>query len=171
MIAYDLKQIKGMAFDVDGVLSVPQVMLFGATPTRTANIKDGYALQLAVKRGFHIAIITGGRCEQVRRRYEGLGIQDIHMGQSIKIRTLTTWMEKYDLKPSEILYMGDDIPDYQAMKTAGCACCPQDAAEEIKLVATYISPFCGGMGCVRDVVRQVMLAQDCWMTDDTAFGW
>ena len=171
MIPYDLKKIKGMAFDVDGVLSSPLVTLSGETPTRTANIKDGYALQLAVKRGFQVAIITGGRCVYVRQRYEGLGVQDIYMGQSIKIKTLTEWIEKHGLKPSEVLYMGDDIPDYQAMKAVGCSCCPQDATEEIKNIATYISPICGGLGCVRDVVRQVMLAQDCWMSDDTAFGW
>ena len=171
MIPYDLKQIRGMVFDVDGVLSTPLVFLIADQPTRTANIKDGYAMQLAVKRGFQMAIITGGRSETVRKRYEGLGIQDVYMGQATKITTLTQWMSKYALKPEEVLYMGDDIPDYQAMKLVGCSCCPKDAAEEIKDIATYVSPVEGGMGCARDVVRQVLLAHDCWMSDDKAFGW
>ncbi len=171
MIPYDLTKIRAMAFDVDGVLSSPLVMLIGEQPTRTANIKDGYALQLAVKRGFKMAIITGGRCENVRKRYEGLGIKDVFMGQGVKITVLKEWMERHELKPEEVLYMGDDIPDYQAMKWVGCGCCPNDAAEEIKEIATYVSPYNGGYGCVRDVVRQILLAHGCWMTDDKAFGW
>ena len=171
MIAYDLSKIRAMAFDVDGVLSSPLVMLISGQPTRTANIKDGYALQLAVKRGFDIAIVTGGSCEKVRESYRGLGIKDIFMGLSVKINVMKEWMKEKNLSPEEVLYMGDDIPDYQTMRFVGCSCCPHDAAEEIKEIATYVSPYAGGQGCVRDVVRQVLVAHGCWMTDDKAFGW
>lgn len=171
MIPYDLKKIHAMVFDVDGVLSSPLVLLGAEQPVRTANTKDGYAMQLAVKRGLKMAIITGGRCENVRKRYEGLGITDIFMGQNVKITVLKNWMSKHGLQPEEVLYMGDDIPDYQAMKYVGCGCCPHDAAEEIKEISTYISPFGGGHGCVRDVVRQVLIAHGHWMSDEKSFGW
>ena len=93
------------------------------------------------------------------------------MGLSVKINVMKEWMKEKNLSPEEVLYMGDDIPDYQTMRFVGCSCCPHDAAEEIKEIATYVSPYAGGQGCVRDVVRQVLVAHGCWMTDDKAFGW
>lgn len=113
MIDYDLTKIKALIFDVDGVLSAETIVLHpNGEPMRTVNIKDGYALQLAMKCGLHVAIITGGRTEAVRKRYEGLGIQDVYLGASVKTREYAELMKKYDLKPEEVLYMGDDIPDY-----------------------------------------------------------
>ena len=160
-------------FDVDGVLSDNNVLLLsdGKNPNRTANIKDGYALQLAVKSGLEIAIITGGRSPEVGMRYAGLGIDHVFMGVSVKIEKFREWLADNQLAADEVLYMGDDIPDYEVMKACGCPCCPIDAAEEIKQIALYVSPKCGGHGCVRDVVEQVLRAQGKWMSDAQAFGW
>ena len=173
MINYDLTKIKAMAFDVDGVLSTNNVYLLSelGQPARTANIKDGYAMQLAVKRGLNLAIITGGRSEAVRTRYVGLGLQNVFMGVSVKIDCFNRWLEESGLQADEVLYMGDDIPDYEVMRTCGLPCCPADAAEEIKSISTYVSPKCGGFGCVRDVIEQVLRAQGQWMGDNIAFGW
>lgn len=172
MINYDLTKIRARAFDVDGVLSSNEVILSGdGQPVRTANIKDGYALQLAVKRGLEIAIITGGKSEAVRTRYIGLGITNVFMGVSVKIRCFDDWLEESGLQPEEVLYMGDDIPDYEVMRKCGCPCCPADAAVEIKETALYVSDRCGGYGCVRDVVEQVLRAQGMWVSDAEAFGW
>ncbi len=172
MIDYDLKKIKGFAFDVDGVLATNNVLLVsGADFPRTANIKDGYAMQLAVKRGFQLAIITGGRSEAVRVRYVALGVQSLYLGSSVKIEQFEDWLMCCELKPEEVLYMGDDIPDYEVMQLAGLPCCPADAAPEIKQIAKYVSDKSGGNGCVRDVVEQVLKAQGLWMSDKTAFGW
>ena len=173
MINYDLKKIKAIAFDVDGVLSTNNVLLSAqdGQPIRTANIKDGYAMQLAVKCGLLLCIITGGKSEAVRRRYEGLGLQDVHLSVSVKLQCFQQWMDKYGLKPEEVIYMGDDIPDYEVMRLCGCPCCPADAAEEIKRASCYISPHGGGQGCARDVLEQVLKAQGLWMSSAEAFGW
>ncbi len=172
MIDYDLTRIRALAFDVDGVLSSSTITLPATgEPQRTANIKDGYALQLAVKRGLHIAIITGGRSEAVRQRYNGLGITDVFLGCAVKIETYAGWTLDYGLDDAEVLYMGDDIPDYEVMRRAGCACAPADADPEIRAIARYVSPLPGGQGCVRDVVEQVLRAQGRWMSDRHAFGW
>lgn len=173
MIDYDLTKIKAMAFDVDGVLSTNNVYLLSdqGQPARTANIKDGYAMQLAVKRGLNLAIITGGRSESVRTRYVGLGLQNVFMGVSVKIDCFNRWLEESGLQAAEVLYMGDDIPDYEVMRACGLPCCPADAADEIKSISAYVSPRCGGLGCVRDVIEQVLRAQGKWMGDNIAFGW
>ncbi len=172
MINYDLTRIRALAFDVDGVLSAETIPLgMDGTPCRTVNIKDGYALQLAVKTGLHIAVITGGNVKAVGKRYRGLGIEDICLGAAVKMEAYESFLEKYGLHDEEVLYMGDDIPDYEVMKRCGCSCCPADAAPEIKEVSLYISHIRGGYGCVRDVVEQVLKAQGKWMADKTAFGW
>ena len=151
-INYDLSRIKALAFDVDGVLSSTTVPLHpSGEPMRTVNIKDGYAIQLAVKKGLHIAIITGGRTEAVRIRFEGLGVKDLYMGSAVKIHDYRAFRDKYGLTDDEILYMGDDVP-------------------EVKSVAKYISYADGGRGCGRDVVEQVLKAHGLWMVED-AFGW
>lgn len=166
-----LKAVKAFAFDVDGVLSLPEVYLH---PTgelmRSMNTKDGYALQYAVKRGYPIAIITGGTSENVGLRFRGLGITDIYLGSSYKPDDFNDFLFKYRLKPVEVLYMGDDLPDYEVMKKAGVPCCPADAVEEIKAAAHYISPFAGGKGCARDVIEQVLRLHGRWM-DGESFVW
>lgn len=172
MINYDLKKIKAIFFDIDGVLSCETVpMSPEGEPLRTVNIKDGYAIQLAVKCGIHIAIITGGKNESIRMRYEKLGVKDIYMGASIKTREYKELTEKYNLKPEEVLYMGDDIPDFEVLRLVGLPCCPADAAPEIKSVCKYISHKNGGQGCGRDVIEQVLRAHGKWMSHDEAFGW
>ncbi len=170
-INYDLQKIKALVFDVDGVLSGETIPLNpSGEPMRTVNIKDGYSLQLAIKRGLIVAIITGGRGEATRVRYEALGIKDIYMGASVKTIEYARLKEKYQLKDEEVMYMGDDIPDYEVMSLCGLPCCPSDAAPEIKKIAKYISQCKGGAGCCRDVVEQVMKVQGKWMSHD-AFGW
>lgn len=172
MINYDLKKIRAIFLDVDGVLScetIPQHP--NGDPMRTVNIKDGYALQHAVKCGMHVAIITGGKTEAVRLRYQSLGVQDVCLGAAVKIHIYDQLKEKYSLSDEQIAYVGDDIPDYEVLQACGLPCCPSDAAPEIKAICTYISHKEGGRGCVRDITEQILKAQDLWMHDKTAFGW
>ncbi len=140
MINYDLKKIKAIVFDVDGVLSRQTITLASTgEPLRTVNIKDGYAIQLAQKVGVRIVILTGGTTEAIRKRYEGLGVQDIYMGCAVKINTYDAFLEKYQLSDEEIIYVGDDIPDYEVMRRCGCPCCPADACSDIKEISRYVS--------------------------------
>ena len=172
MIDYDLHRIKALVFDVDGVLSAETIPQHPeGQPMRTVNIKDGYVLQLAVKMGYHVAIITGGTTPAVRRRYQALGIPDVHLGASVKMGVYEAFLQKYGLKDEEVMYMGDDIPDYEVMSRCGLPVCPSDAVPEIKALCRYVSPRVGGYGCVRDVVEQVMKVQGKWMADHRAFGW
>lgn len=171
-IDYDLTKIKAFVFDVDGVLS-PSTIPMGADglPCRMVNIKDGYALQLAVKHGYHIAIITGGYSEALRERFNSLGITDLYMRASEKFPILRQWMTENALLPDEVVYVGDDIPDYDCMKSLPLSVAPRDAAIEIKSVARYISPYDGGHGVGRDVIEQVMKSRGDWMASEKAFGW
>ncbi len=172
MIPYDLKKIKAIIFDVDGVLSCETITMNAAgEPLRTVNIKDGYALQLAVKMGLKIAIISGARVESIRVRYEGLGIKDIFIGASVKIEIYNDLMQRYGLTDEEVIFVGDDIPDFEIMNRCGCPCCPADAATEIREISTYISPVKGGYGVGRDIIEQVLKAQGHWLVDKRAFGW
>lgn len=171
-INYDLKKIKGIAFDVDGVLSPSTIPLSPeGEPLRMVSIKDGYALQLAVKKGLKIAIITGGNTKAVDVRFRGLGIDDVFLGSSMKLPILQQWMEDNGLNADEVAFVGDDIPDIQAMQYVGLAVAPADAADEVKRVASYISPKQGGYGVGREILEQVMKAQGLWMSDHKAFGW
>ncbi|MCD8290669.1 MAG: HAD hydrolase-like protein [Prevotella sp.] len=172
MINYDLKKIKAIIFDVDGVLSAVTIPLHpSGEPMRTVNIKDGYAIQLAVKKGLRIAIMTGGFTESVRLRYEHLGVEDIYMGCSMKKKTYDEFLAKYNLKDEEVIFMGDDVPDYEVMSSCGCPCCPIDACSDIKKISKYISHLCGGYGCGRDIIEQVMRVQGLWLDGKEAFGW
>ena len=172
MINYDLKKIKAVIFDVDGVLSAETVgMGADGMPVRTMNIKDGYAIQLAVKMGLRVAIMTGGNCESIRNRYAYLGVSDIYMNCAVKIQTYETFLKQYGLQDDEVIFMGDDIPDYEIMQRVGCACCPSDACSEVKEVSVYVSQKRGGHGCARDVLEQVMRAQRLWLKSAKAFGW
>lgn len=172
MINYDLKRIKAVIFDVDGVLSTGTVgMDENGMPLRTLNIKDGYAIQFAIKIGLRCAIMTGGYAEAIYRRYSYLGMSDIYMKCAVKMQTYEKFLSKYNLTDEEIIYMGDDIPDLEIMRRVGCPCCPSDACNDIKDVAVYTSPFEGGKGCVRDVLEQVIKAQGLWLCNAKAFGW
>lgn len=172
MIDYDLKKIRAVVFDVDGVLSAETITLSAeGEPLRTVNIKDGYAIQLACKRGLIVAIITGGNTPAVRKRYEGLGVKDIYMGAGVKLVAYEEFVARHGLKDEEVLYVGDDIPDYEVMGRVGCACCPKDACAEIKKVSIYVSDRNGGCGVGRDILEQVLRAQGKWMGDKKAFGW
>jgi 3-deoxy-D-manno-octulosonate 8-phosphate phosphatase (KDO 8-P phosphatase) len=172
MINYDLTKIRTIVFDLDGVLSASTISLDAdGTPLRTVNIKDGYAIQLAMKMGLRIAILSGCRIEAVRQRYEGLGMEDIYLGASVKIQVYDEYLAKYGYDDSEVMFVGDDIPDLEVMRRAGCAVCPKDACTEVKEVCCYISQYDGGYGCGRDVIEQTLRAQGKWLKDGKAFGW
>ncbi|MBN2520448.1 MAG: HAD-IIIA family hydrolase [Bacteroidales bacterium] len=166
-----LLNIKAFAFDVDGVFSPTQVIMhpFGE-PMRSMNIRDGYAIQLAVKKKYPIAVITGARSKSVKKRFLRLGVTDIYLNSYNKIEAFDDFINKYDLNIEQILYMGDDLPDFEIMKKAGFPTCPADAAEEIKSISKYISDKNGGEGCVRDILEQVMKVQGKWLDTD-AFSW
>ena len=172
MINYDLSKIRAIIFDVDGVLSAETITLsLEGEPLRTVNIKDGYAIQLAVKLGLHVAIITGAATEAVRLRYERLGVQDIYMKCAVKIKTYEEFLNKYDLHDDEVMYMGDDIPDLEIMNRVGCPVCPKDASPEVQQRSVYVSHLKGGYGCGRDVIEQTLRAQGKWVMNAKAFGW
>lgn len=172
MINYDLKQIKAVVFDVDGVLSAETITLAAdGEPLRTVNIKDGYAIQLAVKMGLRMVILTGGKTEAVRLRYQRLGVEDIYMGCAVKVKTYEEFLRKYGLTDADVMYMGDDIPDIEIMRRVGCPVCPQDACADVKDISLYVSPYKGGYGCGRDVIEQVLRAQGKWLSNEKAFGW
>mgnify|MGYP001941716389 CR=1 FL=1 len=161
-----LHQIKCFIFDVDGVFTDGTVMVMAnGDQNRNMNIKDGYALQHAIKQGYKVAIISGGSSEGVRTRFKGLGVTDIYLGQRHKLGAFEDYLAIYNLNPEEILYMGDDLPDYEVMQKVGLACCPANAATEIKTISHYISPKNGGDGCVRDVIEQVLKNHAKWLDD------
>ena len=163
----NLTDITTFIFDIDGVLTDGSVILEPTgEQTRTMNIKDGFALQLAVKRGFKVAIISGGKNEIVRKRFTGLGIHDVYMGASDKWDSFDELKLTYNLKDNEIAYMGDDIPDFEIMSKISLPACPNDAATEIKQISQYISPITGGKGCVRDFIEKVMRAQGKWFNPE-----
>ncbi len=166
-----LKDIKAFAFDVDGVFSPTKVILHPTgEPMRSMNIRDGYAVQLATKKGYPIGIITGGRSRAVKKRFKRLGVTDIYLNSYTKINEYQEFKKKHDLKDEDILYMGDDLPDFEIMKIVGFPTCPADAAEEIKNISKYISHKDGGEGCVRDILEQVLKIHGHWM-DGQAFRW
>ncbi len=172
MINYDLTKVRAIVFDVDGVLSRQTITLSSTgEPLRTVNIKDGYAIQLAQKQGVRIVILTGGNTHAVQVRYENLGIRDIYMGCAVKIKAYEELKTKYSLADEEIIYVGDDIPDYEIMRKCGCPCCPADACSDIKSISTYVSSYDGGDGVGRDIVEQVLRAKGLWLSDAKAFGW
>lgn len=172
MINYDLSKIRAIIFDVDGVLSAQTVLMDqNGEPLRSVNIKDGYAIQLAMKKGLRIVILTGGRTDSIRHRYEYLGVEDVYLGCAVKVKTYEVFKQKYSLNDDEIAYMGDDIPDLQIMQMVGCPCCPSDACNEVKEASLYVSDRVGGHGCARDLIEQVMKTQGIWLSDNQAFGW
>lgn len=167
----DLKRIKAFILDIDGVLSRQTIpMDSSGQPMRTVNIRDGYALQLAIKKGYRVAVISGGNSEPFKSRLQTLGITDIFLNCPDKVSVFRDYLDSVELKAGEVLYMGDDIPDLGVMGIAGVAACPADADSEIKQIAGYISDKCGGEGCVRDVVEQTMRLHGKWLNHD-AYTW
>jgi 3-deoxy-D-manno-octulosonate 8-phosphate phosphatase (KDO 8-P phosphatase) len=163
MFLEKLKHIKAIILDVDGVLTNGMLMLTeSGEQLRQFNIKDGYALQLAVKRGLKLAALSGARSKGVEYRLKGLGIEDIFLGLDSKIEVYNKYLLENDLSPEQVLFVGDDMPDLQVMKLAGLAVCPADAIEEIKAISHYISPKNGGEGCVRDIIEKVLKIQNLW---------
>jgi 3-deoxy-D-manno-octulosonate 8-phosphate phosphatase (KDO 8-P phosphatase) len=159
------KPIKLIAMDVDGVLTDGTVYLIREfQQTRAMNIKDGYALQLAVKKGYTVAIISGAYDEGVENRLKKLGIEEIHLGIQDKAACLHKICEKKSFHKEEVLFIGDDIPDLKALASSGLACCPQDAVEEVKAAADYVSHLTGGKGCVRDIIEKVLKLNGQWDT-------
>lgn len=170
-INYDLRKIKTFIFDVDGVLSPDSIPLSPeGEPMRMVNIKDGYAINQAIKNGFGVAIITGGDTRAVRTRFERLGVKDIYMKSKTKIDDLNNYLEKTGYKTEEIVFVGDDIPDIPVLKIVGLSAAPADAIPEVKNIVKYISHKKGGEGVARDIIEQVMKVQGKWMNGE-AFGW
>lgn len=157
------KNITTFVFDMDGVLTDGSLTLLpGGAMVRKMNTKDGYGLQLAIKKGYHIAVISGGDSPEAQNRLALLGVEHIYMKNADKKGTLLAFFTQYNLQPGEVLFMGDDIPDYEAMQAVGLPCCPRDAVAEIKEISKYISPVKGGEGCVRDVIEKVLKLRGDW---------
>lgn len=158
-----MPQITTFIFDVDGVLTNGMVTITtNGELIRTMNIKDGYALKTAINAGYKVCIISGGSNEGVRTRLSDLGITDIYLGTHNKIEQFEDYTNLHKIKPENILYMGDDIPDFPVMQIVGLPCCPKDAVSEIQDISLYISQKKGGNGCVRDVIEQVLRVQGKW---------
>lgn len=167
MFLQKLKDITTLIFDVDGVLTNGDIIASDSGEfLRTFNIKDGYALQLAVKRGYLVCVISGGHGLAMQRRFEGLGIPEIFLGVSDKVGVYDTLLAKYSLSNEEILYMGDDIPDLKIMQLVGLPTCPADAVPEIKTASEYVSPYEGGRMAVRDIIEKVMRVQGKWFDEN-----
>lgn len=163
MFLQDLKNITTFIFDVDGVLTNGTVIASESGELlRSFNIKDGYALQLAAKKGYKICIISGGKGQAMNKRFEGLGVADVFLGVSNKVEIFENYLKQHHIEPNEVLYMGDDMPDYAVMQLVGIATCPLDAIDEIKQISHYISPRNGGDAAVRDVIEKVLKVQLNW---------
>lgn len=169
-----LHHIKAFVFDLDGTLTSGVFQIgYDGRPIRNLSSKDGYAMQLAIKKGFIVAVISGGRCEGVKASLQRLGLTDIYMGASHKLdawKDLLAVYEHQNLQAENILYMGDDIPDFHLLQEAGIGAAPANAAPEIREIAQYVSPKKGGEGCVRDVIEQTLKLQGNWMLDED-FSW
>ena len=164
----NFKKIKAFVLDVDGVLTDGSLLLLeDGQMARRMNIKDGYAMQLAIKKGYHILVISGGSSDAVKLRLQKLGVVEVNMNVTDKKTVLLKYMTTYSLEKEQVLYMGDDIPDLLPMQMAGLACCPADAVPEIKNIAHYISVNNGGFGCVRDVIEKVLKLNGHWDMDSS----
>ena len=160
------KQITTFVFDVDGVLTDGSLIIMpNGVMARNMNTKDGYVLQLAIKQGYNIIIISGGNSPEVEFRLQTLGIKDIYMKAENKLQILTTHLSKHNISSENVLFMGDDVPDIEAMRSIHLPTCPADAAQDVLEIAEYVSTYPGGRGCVRDVIEKVMKLQNKWMTN------
>jgi len=166
MIYKELKNIKCVVLDVDGVLTNGNILVTEkGEQLRTFNVKDGYAMQYAVKQGLKVIIITGARSQGVAIRCQGLGVTEVHLGISDKLTLLKTVLEKHEIDPSEVMFMGDDMPDYACMQYVGVAVCPADAIEDIKSISQFVSKNKGGEGVVREMIEKTLRLQEKWHAD------
>ncbi|MCF6169830.1 MAG: HAD hydrolase family protein [Bacteroidales bacterium] len=166
-----LTEVDTFIFDYDGVMTDGKLILqHEGNPLRSANVKDGYVLQLAVRLGYRVVIISGGISKSVENRFEALKIKEVFLGVSNKLEVLDEYVRKNKLDLQKMVYMGDDIPDFKVMQKVGVPCCPADASEEIKNISIYISDKKGGEGCVRDIIEQVLKVQGKWMSEE-GFRW
>jgi 3-deoxy-D-manno-octulosonate 8-phosphate phosphatase (KDO 8-P phosphatase) len=150
-------------FDVDGVLTNETVLLLeNGLQARQMNIKDGLGLQMAIRNGYKVIILSGASSEPVINRFKYLGIEETYLGVTDKLKFLQHYINNNNLNWEEILFMGDDLPDVAVLEKAGMACCPADAVSEVQQVSHYISPLSGGMGCVRDVIEKVLKLNNHW---------
>lgn len=171
-IDYDLTLVRGVAFDMDGVLSASTVAVReDGTLQRHSNVKDGYAIQYALRCGLHLAVISGARDDSMLPAYRSLGLEDIYFRCHDKEAVITEWMRLRGLSPEEVIYVGDDIPDIPALRVAGLGAVPRDAAIEVKTIAGYISPCRGGEGVARDIISQVLAAREMWLAGPEAYSW
>lgn len=162
-----LKNIKCFVFDVDGVLTNGTLIVMpNGILIRTMNIRDGYALQLAIKKGYKVWVISGGHSDEVRQRLSKLGVQDVYMQVKNKAELLNELSVLNNVPLSDMLFMGDDMPDYEAMKLVGLAACPSDASTDIKNISIYKSIAKGGEGCAREVIEKVLKLNDHWDVED-----
>ncbi|MXV15591.1 KdsC family phosphatase [Hufsiella ginkgonis] len=169
MILSKLLVIKSFILDVDGVLTDATVLVTeSGEQLRRFNVRDGYAIKLAIRKGFKICAISGGYSETIAMRLRTLGITEIYLGAEQKLQTYKDFMASHALAGAEVLYIGDDIPDLPVMKLAGVAACPADAVEEVKAISAYISPKKGGEGCVREIIEKVLKLQDKWYSEEHA---
>ncbi len=167
----NLRAITTLVFDVDGVFTDGTVIVMpDGQLLRRLSAKDSYALQYAVKKGFRIAIITGGNSMAVSDAFQRLGVRHVYLESANKLKVYNTFLEKEGITDKEVLYMGDDIPDYQVLCRAGVATCPNDASSEVKAISHYVSHKKGGKGCVRDIIEQTLRVQDKWLDHD-AHDW
>lgn len=170
-IDYDLTKIKGVVFDIDGVLSPVCIpMDNNGIPRRMANLRDGYAIQLAVRQGLKICIISGANDQSIERRFKALGVQDVYLITGSKVECLRNWMKQNGLEKGEVAYAGDDIPDSECMKYVGLPVAPKDAAAEIKSLALYITAASGGHGVARELLEQILKARKLWPSTANANG-
>lgn len=163
-----LRRIKAFAFDVDGVLTDGGILAdLNGELYRTFDAKDGMGLRMASMKGYPLAIITGGRSESIRQRFRTCGIppEDVYLGSRAKIEDFNDFCKRHSLKPEEVMYFGDDLPDIPVMLACGCGACPSDAVEEVREIAGYISRKPGGKGCVRESLEMVLKLQGKWMLD------
>ncbi len=162
-----LAPVKAFVFDFDGVMTNGDVWTYGdGEAVRCGNIKDGFAVQYAVKKGYLVAVISGATSKSINNRMHSLGVEQVYTGCGDKIKTYEKFLSDNGLTDEQVLYMGDDLPDYPLLRRAGVATCPADAAVEVKAVADYISLMPGGKGCVRDVIEQVMRLHGTWFHED-----
>lgn len=161
-----LAKITTFIFDYDGVMGDGKVWFLSENQQlRNSNVKDGYAVHEALKRGYRIAVISGGKGDCIRERLNYIGVQDVFLQVRYKLDKFNEYIQEHQLNPEEVLYMGDDIPDYEVLQAAGVSACPADAVKEIQEVSQYISHLKGGDGCVRDVIEQVMRARGDWFVE------